>query len=66
MKKYPLEQYIEDSALNSIGTNPTEKDKRFSDLKQPEVIRKNRKEIQKEVKTKKRGFRHPAKCVIII
>ena len=48
MKKYPLEQYIEDSALNSIGTNPTEKDKRFSDLKQPEVIRKNRKEIQKE------------------
>ena len=35
-------------ALNSIGTNPTEKDEIFSNLKTPEEIRKNRKEIQKE------------------
>jgi hypothetical protein len=35
-------------ALNSIGTNQTEKDEIFSNLKSPEEFHKNRKEIQKE------------------
>ena len=49
MKKYNLEDNIEqEPALNSIGTNPTEKDEIFSKIKPPEEIRKNRKEIQKE------------------
>ena len=48
MKKNTLEESLLIPALNSIGTNPTEKDEVFSNLKSPEEIRKNRKEIQKE------------------
>ena len=48
MKKNTLEENLMIPALNSIGTNPTEKDEIFSNLKTPEEIRKNRKEIQKE------------------
>ena len=48
MKKNTLEESLLIPALNSIGTNPTEKDEVFSNLKLPEEIRKNRKEIQKE------------------
>ncbi len=48
MKKNTLEENLMIPALNSIGTNPTEKDEIFSNLKSPEEIRKNRKEIQKE------------------
>ena len=48
MKKNSLEENLIIPALNSIGTNPTEKDEVFSNLKSPEEIRKNRKEIQKE------------------
>jgi len=48
MKKNTFEENLMIPALNSIGTNPTEKDEIFSNLKSPEEIRKNRKEIQKE------------------
>ena len=48
MKKNTLEENLLIPALNSIGTNPTEKDEVFSNIKSPEEIRKNRKEIQKE------------------
>ena len=48
MKKYSLEESAMIPALNSIGTNPTEKDEIFSNIKTPEEVRKNRKEIQKE------------------
>ena len=48
MKEYSLEENPYIYALNSIGTNPTEKDDIFSNIKSPEEIRKNRKEIQKE------------------
>ena len=48
MKKKSLEESLMIPALNSIGTNPTEKDEIFSNLKSPEEIRKIRKEIQKE------------------
>ena len=48
MKKNTLEENLVIPALNSIGTNPTEKDEVFSNIKSPEEIRKNRKEIQKE------------------
>ena len=49
MKKInSLEDNVYIPALNSIGTNPTEKDEVFSNIKSPEEIRKNRKEIQKE------------------
>ena len=48
MKKNTLEENLIIPALNSIGTNPTEKDEVFSNLKSPAEIRKNRKEIQKE------------------
>ena len=48
MKKYSLEESSMIPALNSIGTNPTEKDEIFSNIKTPEEVRKNRKEIQKE------------------
>ena len=48
MKKNTLEENLAIPALNSIGTNPTEKDEIFSNIKSPEEIRKNRKEIQKE------------------
>ena len=48
MKKYTLEENLTIPALNSIGTNPTEKDEIFSNIKSPDEIRKNRKEIQKE------------------
>ena len=46
MKKFSFEDNM--PALNSIGTNPTEKDEIFSNIRSPEEIRKNRKEIQKE------------------
>ena len=43
MKKYNLEDNIEqEPALNSIGTNPTEKDEIFSKIKPPEEIRKRK------------------------
>ena len=48
MKKNTFEENLLITALNSIGTNPTEKDEIFSNLKSPDEIRKNRKEIQKE------------------
>ena len=48
MKKISLEDSTNIHALNSIGTNPTEDDKVFSNIKSPEEIRKIRKEIQKE------------------
>ena len=48
MKKNTFEENLMIPALNSIGTNPTEKDEIFSNLKSPDEIRKNRKEIQKE------------------
>ena len=48
MKKNTFEENLMIPALNSIGTNPTEKDEIFINLKSPEEIRKNRKEIQKE------------------
>jgi len=48
MKKNTLEENLEIPALNSIGTNPTEQDEVFSNIKSPDEIRKNRKEIQKE------------------
>ena len=48
MKEYSLEENPYIYALNSIGTNPTEKDDIFSNIKSPDEIRKNRKEIQKE------------------
>jgi SpoVK/Ycf46/Vps4 family AAA+-type ATPase len=48
MKKNSLDEMLSIPALNSIGTNPTEKDDVFSNIKSPEEIRKNRKEIQKE------------------
>jgi len=48
MKKNTFEENLLIPALNSIGTNPTEKDEIFSNLKSPDEIRKNRKEIQKE------------------
>ena len=48
MKKNTLEENLLIPALNSIGTNPTEKDEIFSNIKSPEEVRKNRKEIQKE------------------
>ena len=48
MKKNTLEENLAIPALNSIGTNPTEKDEVFSNIKSPDEIRKNRKEIQKE------------------
>ena len=48
MKKNTFEENLMIPALNSIGTNPTEKDEIFSNLNSPEEIRKNRKEIQKE------------------
>ena len=48
MKKNTLEENLEIPALNSIGTNPTEQDEIFSNIKSPDEIRKNRKEIQKE------------------
>ena len=48
MKKNSLDENLNIPALNSIGTNPTEKDDVFSNIKSPEEIRKNRKEIQKE------------------
>ena len=48
MKKYSLEEAAIIPALNSIGTNPTEKDEEFSMIQSPEEVRKNRKEIQKE------------------
>lgn len=52
MKKNTLEENLAIPALNSIGTNPTEKDEVFSNIKSPDEIRKNRKEIQKR-KTKR-------------
>jgi len=48
MKKNTFEENLLIPPLNSIGTNPTEKDEIFSNLKSPDEIRKNRKEIQKE------------------
>ena len=48
MKKKTLQDQILLPTLNSIGTNPTEKDEIFSNIKSPEEVRKNRKEIQKE------------------
>ena len=48
MKQNTFEENLLIPALNSIGTNPTEKDEIFSNLKSPDEIRKNRKEIQKE------------------
>ena len=48
MKKNSLSENLLIPALNSIGTNPTEKDEIFSNIKSPEEVRKNRKEIQKE------------------
>ena len=48
MKKNTFEDIEDYPPLNSIGTNPTEKDEVFSNIKPPEEIRKNRKEIQKE------------------
>jgi len=48
MKSNTLEENFVIPALNSIGTNPTEKDEIFSNIKSPEEIRKIRKEIQKE------------------
>jgi len=52
MQKISLEEEIL-PALNSIGSNPTEKDEKFANLKSPEEVRKDRKEIQKE---KERDF----------
>ena len=48
MKKYSIEESAIIPALNSIGTNPTEKNEEYSLIQAPEEIRKNRKEIQKE------------------
>lgn len=48
MKKNSIEEAAIIPALNSIGTNFTEKDERFSKLKSPAEVRKDRKEIQKE------------------
>ena len=48
MKKISLDDNDKIHALNSIGTNPTEDDNIFSNIKSPGEIRKIRKEIQKE------------------
>ena len=48
MKNNSIEDAAIIPALNSIGTNLTEKEEKFMNLKSPSEIRKDRKEIQKE------------------
>jgi len=48
MKKNSIEEAAIIPALNSIGSNPTEKEEKFQNLKSPDEVRKDRKEIQKE------------------
>ena len=48
MKKNSIEEAAIIPALNSVGTNLTEKDERYANLKSPNEVRKDRKEIQKE------------------
>ena len=48
MKKNSIEEAAIIPALNSIGANPTEKEEQFMNLKSPQEVRKDRKEIQKE------------------
>ena len=48
MKKMTHEESTMVPALNSVGTNPTEKEEKFANVPSPEEVRKNRKEIQKE------------------
>lgn len=47
MKKVSFEELMSTPALNSVGTNPTEKDMRFNNVLSPEEVRKNRKVEQK-------------------
>ena len=58
MKNNSIEEAAIIPALNSVGTNLTEKDEKFANLKSPAEVRKDRKEIQKE---KERDFNQYSK-----